>query len=1010
MDTGSKRSGLTHVRKVVMLLLVVFIAYLAAPLFVDIVPAPLVDNVRIVNHDIYQAIDRTRRIPAEVALPHVARAGMTQFVKLMPLGEAVRSRVQARLAGRDFVDELVPFLLMVKDMYVASGELEVQKFDEHFRAQYTATDNTPGIEHSMFSWRPQTDQEAEQQAEQQGEQQPEQQQAEQSSTGSEQAEGGFGLSLDLAAELVTLYDALYLVGNDQAESVLGRLACTADEISERLASTAQRVQPAVRSLLQQVRGSMPADAEMGTSLDAILTDDVRLETITLSLVHFMDLMVCKHYQMFASSISREQQLGQWLHNELDQPGGGELWSYLDYAQHQRRYGVMIAVDGLQGHLIEALASNDYDGPFMQAILQEQQAGMARVDEANQERLAQQTDFLEMFAREGYSDLAYLPFFTDLYDYAGATDPFHPQAVAQSGISTTPTISVRNLPIIKTGAPVAGAGATGVPNFHFVDRTFELDGEQQGRAYYFFGNDALQLTSLTQAAGMQSLFQRLPTRSSYSCTAQYDEYANAGIDPFLNLALGEAVRDFGEVLCFQELSQRADNELRLAELRAELMALRTRLGADAPWYNWYQLWNRDTALTRAQQLVDEIASLQARAMPELLLYYNPWPDHFAHFTGPFADEILSPSGELARLDYWLGQLTQLYQHAGLGDRVLYGMAGDHGLSPVFELVSPQARVLDYLAGQGVPMNIIKISSDEGEGPKLTHVLRPPSMRGYDVVIASTAGGNLMFDFFVNQTDQWDQQPIENELRAWQPIAWQDAGSERSIDLIDTMVERLGDSLAYLVVRTARGNDVERADIALYGPGGQGMITRRGQRIMYTFSGRDLLGLKRLSRYDEFGAEGSARHQAFYQRCVAEAEPGNPSSWCDESQWRALASYTDKPDSVVQLAHLYDSDRAGTVNLFPAEGIAYNSIVPGRHAGESFHEKDAFAGLWGVPVVPDTADRRLGSVLGGSIPMAIYEYLSGREITAQDEGWGYPSLSQAINLATDGAEEMTTERTE
>ena len=39
-------------------------------------------------------------------------------------------------------------------------------------------------------------------------------------------------------------------------------------------------------------------------------------------------------------------------------------------------------------------------------------------------------------------------------------------------------------------------------------------------------------------------------------------------------------------------------------------------------------------------IREIARLEQRTLPELFVAYNPWPDHFAHFEGPFADEIIS----------------------------------------------------------------------------------------------------------------------------------------------------------------------------------------------------------------------------------------------------------------------------------------------------------------------------------------------------------------------------------
>ncbi|MBF4391621.1 hypothetical protein, partial [Vibrio anguillarum] len=68
----------------------------------------------------------------------------------------------------------------------------------------------------------------------------------------------------------------------------------------------------------------------------------------------------------------------------------------------------------------------------------------------------------ILAEQPYHDPHYLPFFKRLYRD-------HRASITQVGISSTPTISVRNLPIIKTGAKVSGQGGTGIPNFHFVDR-------------------------------------------------------------------------------------------------------------------------------------------------------------------------------------------------------------------------------------------------------------------------------------------------------------------------------------------------------------------------------------------------------------------------------------------------------------------------------------------------------------------------------------------------------------
>lgn len=54
---------------------------------------------------------------------------------------------------------------------------------------------------------------------------------------------------------------------------------------------------------------------------------------------------------------------------------------------------------------------------------------------------QQVRFLSTLAEQNYQDPYYLPFFKQLYQH-------YRQTIVQVGISSTPTISVRNLPIIK----------------------------------------------------------------------------------------------------------------------------------------------------------------------------------------------------------------------------------------------------------------------------------------------------------------------------------------------------------------------------------------------------------------------------------------------------------------------------------------------------------------------------------------------------------------------------------
>jgi hypothetical protein len=396
---------------------------------------------------------------------------------------------------------------------------------------------------------------------------------------------------------------------------------------------------------------------------------------------------------------------------------------------------------------------------------------------------------------GWTDPRYLPFFRDLYEHAGPDDPLTPVGVARVGVATTPTISIRNLPIAWTGAPVAGPGSTGVPNFHFVDRTYSSNGELVGRPYYFYGNDVLELGRLTRESGMRSLFERLRGYSSMSCGAQYDDFAHFSIDAFLNLVLGEKLRDFGEVLCLAELEQRARNEVEVRKLRIDLLDRRDDLTRDLAWYQLYKRSGQRDLRALARRQIARIAALEQEALPELLGFYSPWTDHFAHFTGPFSDEIIAPSGELARLDYWLGRILDAYRAGGVADRVLVGLAGDHGLAPVFDLLNPEIEVFDALRAEGIDFRVEKISSDEGEGPKLTHPFDPPAMKGIDVVVASTAGGNYMIDLFKDQGAGWAEQPLRADLVALSPLTRRGDPAAPHVDMVEELYERLHDTLDY-----------------------------------------------------------------------------------------------------------------------------------------------------------------------------------------------------------------------
>ncbi|MDJ0786143.1 MAG: alkaline phosphatase family protein [Myxococcota bacterium] len=922
---------------------------------------PIQSAVELRLSQIYDAGEWLKRVPVELAVSLYARSKLDGFVRELDLPPELEQRVRARLDADDFVDELVPFLLFLRDVYQPPEGPSAETFDDHVRAAFGPGDAIPGMEHALFRWEP-------------GE-------------AGDSGEGMPALEPELVRQLVAFYDVLYLREQAFAEHVEERLACEARTLEGGLRPATRAATPSVRALLELLRERLGTESEIGGALGGLLEDPARLEAATAALIQFIDQTVCRNYRFFAARAFRARQLRGFLLAELERPGGGDLWAWLERAQ-TRPHGVVVVVDGLQGALLAALSDGSADSVFLSEVRAEHSRAGGEAPAARSLRAApaQRIDFLRSMAGEGFRHPAYLPFFR------GLRRNVHAHWVPV-GVATTPTISVRNIPIALTGAPVAGSGGTGLPNFHFVERGFTRQGEQRGRAYYFFGSDAVDLVSLTKQAGMRTLFDRLPQLGSMSCTAQYEEAAHYGIDALFNLGLGEKLRDIGDRLCAAELERRAETELRLRELRERLQEKRRFLGASRPWWRFWQRLADDQDRALARQWIAEIAELEQRTIPELLTYYNPWPDHFAHFEGPFADAILAPTGELNRLDYWLGRVQAAYATAGVMERTVFGMSGDHGLGPVFHLVDPEAEIFDALREEGVDFRVVKISSDEGEGPKLTNPFDPPTMKGIDVVVASTAGGNLMFDLFVDQDEGFTRQPVAHELRAVRPLARPDAPA---IDVIEETAARLADSLDYLAVREEACSP-EGGSVLVVGTRGgvrgRGHVERRGQRIRYAFEGVDLLDTAVETPYERLGEAERADHARLRARCM-DVDPADPASWCNAGEWRRLTSYTPRPDAVVQLAHLYDSDRAGTINLFPRAGVGYNSIVPGRHAGESFHEKNAFVALWGRPLERRDRVAPMRSAVNGSVPMAIFEHLTGERPARGEDGWGQDPLPPGI----------------
>lgn len=952
------------------------LAVISAPSIADISTTPVIGGVfsssEVLKNQVLSSLSYSATLTRDAALFTIGGVTLDAYILALPLDAKTKARVIAQLSNPTYSIPLGYFLYSYYDRYSGLGSEDV--FKGYLSTVYD-DEALKGFEHSLYYV---------------GDEPVSEYKEPDTSTEATGHHEGIRIDEHFIANMVVIYDVLFEIGVWQDMDNLPEHYTYLTNSPEDLAIIAQ-IQPIIVELIDKAATGMD-EGDMKSAMLAIAEDgkpenadkpNNKAQALTITLIDFVRLNLLKAYRQFVFKEEREEALDEWMQQAFsDQPDA--LIQFLESQQH-KRFAVQVTVDGLQQGLIEGLV--DDNAPFISVAYQNHKNRTQykpQLEKVIEPEHQQQVRFMEVLSEQTYRDPNYLPFFKKLYQE-------NRNNISRVGISSTPTISVRNLPIIKTGAKVSGQGGTGIPNFHFVDR--EID-----RAYYFFGNDALQLDVLMADNKVQTMFDRLDYLKTLNCNAQYDWNAHTTYDGLVNLGLGESLRDYGEKRCVKELQERSEVEVTLRDKRVALIedieAYQTISGFD--------FFTKYSKKVQVKQAITQLAELDGKGMPDYTLVYNPWPDHFAHFTGPFSDEILMPTGELNRLDYWIRQIEATYRSAGVYDKTLWGMAGDHGLTPVFYALNPEKQVFEGLQAElDYPIVVKKISSDEGEGPKITNALSYPSSKDIDVVVASTAGGNFMMDFF-NSKQGWTVQPVYQELVQWKPIA---ALNDDSINVIDEIAKRLPESLDYMVVREAPCDerscsvrvigtrDLKRVDE---------LITRYGDKLFYeSLMGNQapiLLNTQTLNPYLALPsiADFSA-YSKLVDKCINRSVKEDDSTWCSRSEWTDLTHLTPRPDSVNQLANIYLEDRAGTINLFPKAGMGYNTIVPGRHAGEDYLEKDAFLGFWGTPIGENSQPLKIEA--NGSLAPTLFEYLTGEAVVAGENGWGFPSLLNKLDVSVD-----------
>ncbi len=726
-------------------------------------------------------------------------------------------------------------------------------------------------------------------------------------------------------------------------------------------------------------------------IEKILSDDKRLTMFVECFSDFVRDLSSSWLQSFLRTEERKDRRLEWVNDCI---AANRYYEIADYARARssRKLVFHLAVDGLQGKLLEGLAQLSMGNPAGTGARYVKELvalhGKDVMDPARYESNMPSSIGAEVAAL--VASAPNRPDFLETFKkYVFA--PSARSVIVNVATSDTPTISVRNLPIIYSGHGVAGPFGTGIPNFSYLDR-------ETGRGWYFYGSDVLYMRRIfgnledqipggikrPEGPGARTLFERLWRYNTVSCMASVDMGALEKISSEVGVAVGELKRNFIEKAIVLNFRRRAEMERQLNERIAWLVEhrslSRSLLGS---------LFVDAAKLTKFHLYARFLAEHEDEGLPDYVLWYNPWPDHFAHSKGPYSDEIIGYRGEYDRLDFYLGKMIDIYDSVKTADsggsyieRTLFGIVSDHGLVYTPKIVSADDLLFGSMVRDGIDITYQKISADEGDMPVIHGRIWEPPALSVDAVVGSTAGGSYVIDVFdIGGIDDADG---ETKLHpGFHALREHRLRSGATIDLIGEIRTRLEGVMDIAVVRE-------------YGPGRgktwpsnvesvvRVMTSSRGDvRIHRVLSGDGsvLYRYEVLNERDPLDLVDSVRKWLLPAGSVSVVGTRDALSKCIGSEdgvtdrkWSELLSRTVRPDVIYQLSHLYDSDRAGTINIFPLRHVGMNSAVPGRHAGESFGEKNATVLYFGAGL----ERARVQTARNGSLPVTLYHWLVGDEV--------------------------------
>jgi hypothetical protein len=722
---------------------------------------------------LFEAPARMVSVPTEYVLQHIKREAVELFIRSCDLPFDAEGRLLAMVRGERFKEVTVPFVFFLYELYGAPAKAEAITINDLAYAEPVEPAQTgedrPGL--------------------------------------SALVQRSLALRKHVSRSL-RLFDALFLQVKPGAVEKGLPLRERYDEAAyERIQQIAREVVDDFLPDADDALSQVTEENEYQALLEELLQDDQRLAEFVEFLTDFIRQQSDSWLQSFVQRQHRKETRLAWVQDRIKR---NRYYEIADYARSraERKLVVHVVVDGLQGKLLEGLvqlSSGDREGSgarYLAELVRLHQTeqmdpsrygsnmppGLGQVVFALVEKAPNRPDYLENFKKYFFS----------------------PEASAVTvNVATvdTPSISVRNLPIVKSGHPVAGPFGTGIPNFSYLDR-------RSGRGWYFWGSDVLHMQRIirnredqiphgqkrSEGPGARTLFERLWRYNTVSSMATMDSGALEKIAAEVGMAIGEVERNYMEKLMILRFRRRGRVEQELNQRRRWLQEhsglSRSFLGS---------LLFRSVELKTFHDYARFLAEHEDEGLPDYVLWYNPWPDHFAHSKGPYSDAIIGFQGEYDRLDFYMGKLIEIYEsvetadgRSSYTDRTLFGVVSDHGLIYTPRLVSTDKLLFDAMRAEGIRITYQKLTHDEGGLPVIHGRDNIKPTRPFDAVVGSTAGGSYIIDLFDIKGLQgddaaWQHHPDYHQLRRHQLLSGQ------TIDWIEQLKRHLKGTLDLALVR-------------------------------------------------------------------------------------------------------------------------------------------------------------------------------------------------------------------